>query len=139
MLYIKRLVPHAKIPVRSSIGAAGVDLSSIENTIVEPRSHRLVKTGLSIQIPLGTYGRVAPRSGLALKHGIDVMGGVIDSDFRGEIGVILFNHTDQPFKISEGDRIAQLIIEKILVPEIMEVDSLNETQRGSNGYGSSGI
>ena len=90
-------------------------------------------------IPKGCYGRVAPRSGLALKKFIDVGAGVIDSDYRGELGVILFNFSDEDFVIHMGDRIAQLIFEKIKTPTIKELDSLEGTDRGVEGYGSTGI
>jgi len=99
----------------------------------------LVKTDLSIAVPAGTYGRVAPRSGLAWKHSIDVGAGVIDADYRGNVGVILFNHSDKDFKVEIGDRIAQLIIERIELPHVQEVDELDDTIRGGGGFGSTGV
>ncbi|VDP23148.1 unnamed protein product [Schistosoma margrebowiei] len=92
-----------------------------------------------IELPEGCYGRVAPRSGLALKHGIDVGAGVIDRDYRGNLGVVLFNFGEQNFEIKKGDRVAQLICERIFCPELIECESLAETDRGSNGYGSTGV
>ena len=89
--------------------------------------------------PEGTYGRVAPRSGLALKHSIDVGAGVIDADYRGEVGVILFNFGTKDFEIKEGDRIAQLVLEKIELSEVLEVQELDETVRGEGGFGSTGV
>lgn len=89
-------------------------------------------------MPAGTYGRVAPRSGLAAKHGIDTMAGVIDADYRGQVGVILANLSDTDFEIKEGDRIAQLIIEKIVMPEVVVVEKLAESVRGAGGFGSTG-
>jgi dUTP pyrophosphatase len=97
-----------------------------------------VDTGISIQPPPGCYGRVAPRSGLAAKYGIDVGAGVIDSDYRGIIRVILFNHNDQPFTINVGDRIAQLILEQALSVPVEQVQELSNTTRNANGFGSTG-
>ncbi|XP_046689241.1 deoxyuridine 5'-triphosphate nucleotidohydrolase, mitochondrial-like [Homalodisca vitripennis] len=98
----------------------------------------MVKTDLKIMLPEGCYGRIAPRSGLTWKNGIDVGAGVIDEDYRGDVRVILFNHSDEPFTIEAGDRIAQLICEKIYYPELEEVQELDETNRGSGGFGSTG-
>lgn len=91
-----------------------------------------------MEVPEGTYGRVAPRSGLAVKNFIDVGAGVIDQDYRGNVGVVLFNHADVPFEVKKGDRIAQLICEQILYPELIELDTLSETARGEGGFGSTG-
>jgi len=100
----------------------------------------LIPIGIAIKMPDGVYGRVAPRSGLAVKKGIHVGAGVIDPDYRGEIHVLLFNNGKEPFEISIGDRIAQLILEKFEFHEILLVDSLsNETDRGSGGFGSTGV
>ena len=98
----------------------------------------MAKTDLSVRVPDGTYGRVAPRSGLAAKHHIDVGAGVVDQDYTGNLGVVLFNHDAKDFEIKKGDRIAQLICEKIEYPDIEEVPSLNSTERGSGGFGSTG-
>ena len=89
-------------------------------------------------LPEGTYGRVAPRSGLAVKHGIDTGAGVVDADYRGELGVVLFNNSDEDYTISEGERIAQLVVEKIWTGDITVVDSLDDTTRSSGGFGSTG-
>jgi len=137
-LIVKLLTPNAKLPKRASALSAGYDLASVENTVVPARQRKLVKTGLSFSIPEGHYGRVAPRSGLALKKGIDVGAGVCDADYTGEVCVILFNHSDDDFVVNEGDRIAQFILEKISTPDIEVATELNETERGSNGFGSSG-
>lgn len=106
--------------------------------IVPPNGKELIKTDLQIEVPENTYGRIAPRSGLAWKHHIDVGAGVIDADYRGNVGVVLFNHSNEPFKISPGDRIAQLICEKIIYPELQEVNNLDNTDRGDGGFGSTG-
>ena len=89
-------------------------------------------------MPHGTYGRVAPRSGLAWKHHIDIGAGVVDEDYRGNVGVVMFNHADQVFTVKKGDRIAQLVCEKIVYPDLEVLESLDETDRGSNGFGSTG-
>lgn len=137
-LLVKKLSDKACLPKRQTSGAAGYDLYSAQELIIPSRQHKLVGTDLMIQVPDGTYGRIAPRSGLCLKYGIDVGAGVIDSDYRGTVGVILFNHSDQDFSIKIGDRIAQLILERISTPEVMEVDSLENSSRGEGGFGSTG-
>jgi dUTP pyrophosphatase len=140
-LLVKRLTGNAILPKKGSYGAAGYDISSNCDIVVYPRGGRaLVTTGLAIFIPSGTYGRIAPRSGLALKAGINVGAGVIDSDYRGEVGVILFNHSDTEFAIKSGDRIAQLILERIEDrADVVEVGDLADTNRGANGFGSTGV
>ncbi|KAI0034102.1 dUTPase-like protein [Vararia minispora EC-137] len=137
-LLIKRLSAKARLPTRGSALAAGYDLYSAEEKIVPARGKALVDTQISIAVPTGTYGRVAPRSGLASKFMIDAGAGVIDADYRGVVYVLLFNLSDKDFFIKEGDRIAQLIIEKIETPEVLEVDDLDSTARGAGGFGSTG-
>ncbi|KAK8964529.1 hypothetical protein KSP40_PGU021491 [Platanthera guangdongensis] len=139
LLKVKKLSPHAILPTRASLLSAGYDLSSAAEAKVKARSKALVPTDLSIAIPEGTYARIAPRSGLAWKHSIDVGAGVIDADYRGSIGVMLFNHSDADFEVKRGDRIAQMIIEKIMLPEVVEIDDLDSTVRGSGGFGSTGV
>lgn len=138
-LLIKKLSDKARTPTRGSSLAAGYDLYSAERKIVPARGKALVDTQLSIAVPAGTYGRVAPRSGLASKHMIDTGAGVIDADYRGTVFVLLFNYSDKDFQIEEGDRIAQLILEKIVTPDVVEVQDLEETLRGSGGFGSTGV
>lgn len=151
-LLIKRLTTTAKLPTRGSADAVGYDLSadlptwsygsgSIRhvNTIVRPQSWSKITTGISAAIPIGYYGRVAPRSGLALKHGIDVLAGVIDPDYRGDISVILMNHGDDLFEVTQGMRIAQLVIERCALPQVVELDHLPDTVRGIGAYGSTGV
>lgn len=99
----------------------------------------MVPTGLALACPPGTYARVAPRSGLAVKHFIDTGAGVVDEDYRGEVGVVLFNHADTDFQVKAGDRVAQLILERIATPPVAEVDDLDATDRGAGGYGSTGV
>ncbi|KIJ70476.1 hypothetical protein HYDPIDRAFT_23578 [Hydnomerulius pinastri MD-312] len=137
-LLIKRLSDKARVPTRGSALAAGYDLYSAEKKTIPAHGKALVDTQLSIAVPVGTYGRVAPRSGLASKFMIDTGAGVIDADYRGVVFVLLFNLSDKDFEVEEGDRIAQLIIERIYTPEVLEVDDLGETHRGANGFGSTG-
>lgn len=141
MLWFKRLCSTAVIPSRGSALAAGLDLSSIDRTIVPAGGRNTVRTGLAVQIPQGWYGRIAPRSGLAAKHGIDVLAGVVDADFRGELRVVLMNHGYGTFHIGPGDRIAQLIIEACAIVTPMECETLpdEETERGAGGFGSTGL
>ena len=137
-LRVKLTHPDAKLPTRGSLSAAGLDLYSVEKYRLAPGERRLIHTGVNVAVPSGFYGRVAPRSGLALKFGIDTLAGVVDSDYRGEVGVILLNTGTQNFPIEVGDRIAQLVIEAILTPPIVQVDDLDDTSRGEGGYGSTG-
>lgn len=138
-LRIKKRGPKATLPKRGSAQAAGYDLYSAQDCVIAPGQRMGVSTQLSITVPDGTYGRVAPRSGLAVKHGINVLAGVVDRDYTGEIFAVLVNHNDtEPFVVKEGDRIAQLILEKIETPEIEEVEELMSTERGEGGFGSTG-
>ncbi|XP_073127023.1 deoxyuridine 5'-triphosphate nucleotidohydrolase [Henckelia pumila] len=138
-LKVKKLSEKAVLPSRGSSLSAGYDLSSAADVKVPARGKAMIPTDLSIAIPEGTYARIAPRSGLTWKNSIDVGAGVIDADYRGPVGVILFNHSDVDFEVKIGDRIAQLIIEKIMTPEVAEVDDLDSTVRGFGGFGSTGI
>ena len=131
---------NAKMPTRGSKYSAGLDLYSAESVEIPPQERKMVSTGLSVSIPSGCYGRVAPRSGLAYKYGIDVFAGVIDFDFRGSVKVILYNSDkENTFKVNVGDRIAQLILEKILIPDVVNVNGLDKTDRGTGGFGSTGV
>ncbi|XP_016506765.1 deoxyuridine 5'-triphosphate nucleotidohydrolase [Nicotiana tabacum] len=136
---VKKLSENAVLPSRASPLSAGYDLSSAAETKVPARGKALIPTDLSIAVPQGAYARIAPRSGLAWKHSIDVGAGVIDADYRGPVGVVLFNHSDADFEVKAGDRIAQLIIQKIVTPDVEEVDDLDSTVRGSGGFGSTGV
>ncbi|GMT22845.1 hypothetical protein PFISCL1PPCAC_14142 [Pristionchus fissidentatus] len=134
-----RVHEKARMPAYGSIHAAGADLHAAEASVVPAKGKALITTGLTMELPAGHYGRVAPRSGLAAKHFIDVGAGVIDSDYRGELRVLLFNFSDVDFEVKEGDRIAQLICEKISQVNYVEVESLEDTQRGDGGFGSTGV
>jgi dUTP pyrophosphatase len=139
-IQIKKLSDQAKIPTQGSKYAAGYDLYAAEEVLVNTMGRKLVKTNISISIPEGYYGRIAPRSGLAYKNGIDVLAGVIDSDYRGDIGVILFNSDHNlDFPVNVGDRIAQIIIEKCHSVNWETVENLEASVRSEKGFGSSGV
>jgi dUTP pyrophosphatase len=136
------LYDDAQIPSKGSDGSAGYDIRAYHDVVIEPGEWKLIKTGVAVQVPIDCYVRVAPRSGLALKFGIQVGAGVIDSDYRDGIGVILFNHSqNNNFEVKKGDRIAQLIFEKIHLcdPEIVDYSILTNTERGTDGFGSTGV
>ena len=137
-LEFMKLHPAAKLPTRGSRFAAGLDLYSIEAVRIPAHGRVAVRTGLSVAIPHGFYGRVAPRSGLAVKHGLDVLAGVIDSDYRGEIMCALVNHGEESIEIEAGMRVAQLLIEAIATPEPVWSEDLSQTERGEGGFGSTG-
>ncbi|EME44128.1 hypothetical protein DOTSEDRAFT_115886, partial [Dothistroma septosporum NZE10] len=137
-LQIKRHSEAAKLPTRGSEYAAGYDLYASKEATVPARGKVLVDTDISIAVPAGTYGRVAPRSGLASKFSIDVGAGVIDADYRGPVKVLLFNLSDNDFKVEVGERVAQLIVERIYTPQVLEVRELETTVRGAGGFGSTG-
>jgi dUTP pyrophosphatase len=144
---IAKVVDHATLPVRANPFDAGLDISSCGNAIVPARGKAIIDTGIAIQFPNDCYARIAPRSGLAAKNGLDVGAGVIDYGYTNRIKVILFNHTDVDYEVKSGDRIAQLIFEKIYTPLNLEVvqydDILNyafsDSARGLSGFGSTGV
>jgi len=133
---------HA-LPNYETIASAGMDLRAnlTESIVLQPLERTLVKTGLFIELPLGYEAQVRPRSGLAFKKGITVLNspGTVDADYRGEIGVILVNLSNEAFEIQNGERIAQLIIAKHERAEWIEVEELSETTRGAGGFGSTGV
>ena len=130
---------HAILPRRGTNCSAGSDLHSLYDYIIEPHSRCLISTGLKMQFPYNVYARIAPRSGLSLKNGIDVMAGVIDPDYTGEIKVLLYNSSDLKFEVQKGDRIAQIIFEQFKYPNFTEVNEINETERSTGGFGSTGL
>jgi dUTP pyrophosphatase len=139
---VKLIHPLAKVPARGSEYAAGLDLCSVEQLFIWPGERKVIATGICIEIPTGFYGRIAPRSGLAVKHGIMTMAGVIDSDYRGEIKVVLYNSglgLDEKFEVSPGDRIAQLILQAVAAFPIEVVTELSDTARAEGGFGSTGM
>jgi dUTP pyrophosphatase len=141
---VKKLTETALIPTRGSEGAVGYDMYSDEDVTIQPGKRYLVSTGIAFQFPksiysdMSYYARIAPRSGLAVKQGIDVFAGVVDPDYTGEVKVCLYNSGDSDFVVSKGDRIAQAIFTPILLPELEEVAELKQTARGADGFGSTG-
>lgn len=139
-IIFKKLVDNAIIPEYKTAGAAGMDISSIEEKVLNGQGREMISTGLSVEIPEGYEIQVRPRSGLAAKHGITVLNtpGTIDSDYRGEIKVILYNTTIYDYKVEVGERIAQLVVAKVERPNIIIGEILSETERGEGGFGHTG-
>ena len=139
-LKVKKLNKLAEIPQYQTDEAAGFDLHSIEDIVIAPNERKLIGTGLSFEIPKGYEIQIRPRSGLAYKHGITVLNspGTIDSDYRGEIKVLLINHSNESFEIKVGERIAQAVIQAVIQANFEEVEELNDTTRGAGGFGSTG-
>jgi dUTP pyrophosphatase len=138
---LRRLDPDIPLPVRAHPGDAGVDLCSTVDVRLEPGERQLIPTGIAIALPIGTVGLIHPRSGLAARAGLSIVNtpGTVDAGYRGEIKVCLINldRTDA-IDIARGDRIAQLLVQRVELPDFVEVDELDETSRGAGGYGSSG-
>jgi dUTP pyrophosphatase len=141
LLKVEKINDKAITPNYANKGDAGLDLYSIEELMLNPGERGLIHTGIKIQLPKDTEAQIRPRSGLALKHGISLVNapGTIDEGYRGEIGVIVINHGKEAFKVEEGMKIAQMVVKPVWKVEVEEVSSLSESERGSKGYGSSGI
>jgi dUTP pyrophosphatase len=140
-ILVSKLDNDAVIPTYAKPGDAGADLYSISDLVLTPGERALVKTGIAIALPNGYVGLVHPRSGLGLKNGISVVNtpGTIDAGYRGEIGVVLINHDlHESFQVKKGDRIAQLVIQKVENAQFKMVDQLPESERATGGYGSTG-
>jgi dUTP pyrophosphatase len=140
---VVRLRADARVPAYQSAGAAGLDLcASLPDgpVVIAPGERRLIGSGLALALPPGFEAQVRPRSGLAWKHGVTVLNspGTIDSDYRGEIGVVLINHGQEPFTVKDGDRIAQLVLAAVARAALRAVTALDDTERGAGGYGSTG-
>ena len=140
LFFCAKVQENAVLPTRATEGSAGYDLTACEDAIIPARGWKMIDTGIAIQIPKDCYARVAPRSGLTLKKGLSTGAGVVDSDYRDSIRVILFNHSDMEVEVQSGDRIAQLIFERIYTPSLKEVsyENLTNTARGVGGFGSTG-
>lgn len=137
MIKTKRLTKTAVIPTRGSEQAAGLDLYADGNFVVEAGTHAIIPTGVAVAIPDGYCGQVWPRSGVSVRYGVDVLAGVIDSDYTGEIKVVL-QAGAHDFEIGQGDRIAQMLIVPVSMLQCVEVDTLDDTVRGDGGFGSTG-
>lgn len=141
-LPIKRIDPEVELPSYAYAGDAGLDLRASEDVTLAPLERRLVSTGLAVAIPEGYAGFVQPRSGLALREGLSMANtpGLVDSHYRGELKVCAVNlDPERPIRIKRGDRIAQLVIQRVPTVTLVEVDELDETDRGAGGFGSSGV
>jgi len=138
---IKLLNSDARIPVKSTEHSAGFDVFSCENIIIKSKEFKLISTGFSIEMPFDMEAQVRPRSGLAIKNGITVLNspGTIDADYRGEVKIILINHSENDFNIKIGDRLAQMVFSKVINIKFEESDELGESIRGAGGFGSTGV
>jgi dUTP pyrophosphatase len=135
---VKKLKVNAIVPKYAREGDAALDLHSTENYVVKPGKRQLVSTGIAMELPEGYFASIRGRSGLAAKKGIAILGGVIEYTYRGEYGVIVLNTGEEDFEISEGDRIAQVVIQPVATAEVEEVSELSETTRGAGNFGSTG-
>jgi dUTP pyrophosphatase len=138
-LRVKKLDPEAIIPTKANRTDAGYDLYALKDVEIPAINHKLIKTGISMAIPEGYVGLIWPRSGLAYKNGLDVFAGVIDSGYRGDVGVILYNsRVTSHYQVKKGDRIAQILFQKVKSFDLVEVDNLDDSARGRGGFGSTG-
>lgn len=137
----KKVNPAAVLPSYAHAGDAGLDISACAAMTIAPGARALVPTGLLMELPPNTEAQMRPRSGLALKRGVTLLNtpGTIDEGYRGELGVILINHGDQPFEVKPGMRIAQMVIAPVLRVEVEEADDISATDRGADGFGSTGV
>lgn len=137
-LQVTRTDPAATLPTRSNPTDAGLDLYALDDVHLGPSGRAIIPTGIAVAIPAGCYGKIEGRSGLAARDGVAPLGGVIDADYRGEVQVILVNHSRNNWYAKPGDRIAQLVILPIVTPDVVEVGELPGTERGDGGLGSTG-
>lgn len=137
-IHFKKLSETAVLPTRGSEHAAALDMYASEAGTIPAHGYASIKTGVAVAVPHGYYARIAPRSGLSSKYGIFTLAGVVDSDYRGEVIVVLANHGNDDYEIAKGDRIAQMVIEAIILPTPVFVDELEDTERGEGGLGSTG-
>lgn len=137
-IHFKKLSETAILPVRGSEQAAGLDMYASEGGVVPAHGFATIHTGVAVAVPQGYYARIAPRSGLSIKNGIFTLAGVVDSDYRGEVMIALANQSNEDYHIAAGDRVAQMIIESIILPKPVFVEELEDTARGENGFGSTG-
>ncbi len=140
-LAIRRIDPAAQLPTYAHPGDAGMDVRSIETVTLRPGGRALVRTGLVFQLPPDAEAQVRPRSGLALRHGVTVLNapGTIDAGYRGEVGVILVNLGAEPFTVEKGMKVAQVVVASVVRAEVVEVAETDTTERGADGFGSTGV
>ncbi|MDP2838077.1 MAG: dUTP diphosphatase [Candidatus Moranbacteria bacterium] len=137
-LAVKKIHPDAKLPTRAHADDAGLDLFALEERILTPMERRPMRTGIALAIPTGYAGLIWDKSGVSAKGGVKVMGGVIDAAYRGEILVIMINLSSETYVVEKGAKISQLLIQKVELPEVCEVSELDDTIRGTGGFGSTG-
>ena len=140
-LAIRRIDPAAQLPTHAQPGESGMDVRSIETVTLRPGDRALVRTGLVFQLPPDAEAQVRPRSGLALRHGVTVLNapGTIDAGYRGEVGVILVNLGAEPFTVEKGMKVAQVVVASVVRAEVVEVAETDTTERGADGFGSTGV
>lgn len=140
-IQIRLIDKRATVPTYAHDGDSGMDITSVDQVTLLPGESRLIRTGLQIAVPPGTEAQIRPRSGLAIMYQVTVLNtpGTIDSNYRGEVGVILINHGPQPFHVKTGMKIAQMVICPVHYAEVIQVDSLDDTNRGADGFGSTGV
>jgi dUTP pyrophosphatase len=136
-IQILRLSPEATLPTRAHADDAGLDLYALEDVLLDSHQGKVARTGIALALPQGFVGQVADRSSLA-KRGLKTAGGIIDAGYRGEIQVVIWNLSTTPVQLKRGERVAQLLIIPVATPAVLEVQTLDETQRGAKGFGSSG-
>jgi len=138
-IQIKRLKPHAKLFSYAHKGDAGADVYSAEEYLLIPGQRRTISTGIAVAIPEGYVGLVWGKSGIASRNGVTTLAGVIDSGYRGEVGIVLANLGEEPFRIERGMKVAQFLIQKVESVEFIEAEELDQTTRGEGGFGSTGV
>ena len=139
VIKVKKLSPSATLPSYVHPHDAGLDLYSTETTTILPQEQKLISTGIALAIPAGYVGLIWDKSGIATKHGLKTMAGVIDAGYRGEVKILLHNLSQQSYTVEAGSKIAQMLIQPVEQKQIVEVEELDETERGEQGFGSSGI
>ncbi len=135
---IKKLHPEAKIFAYAHPGDAGADIFCLEEATIQPRQRQTIRTGIALEFPEGYVGLIWDKSGLARHHGITVFAGVADAGFRGEFAIIAYNSSDEPYTFAKGDKVAQVLFQKVERGNFVEVEELSESARGEGGYGSTG-
>jgi dUTP pyrophosphatase len=135
---VKKLDPEAKLPAYAMPGDAGMDLFSLADTIISPGERVQVRTGIAFELPHGTVGLVWDKSGLSHKHGLKTLGGVLDAGYRGELLVGVVNLSSEPYKLEKGHKVAQMLVQEVAQPELVEASELSASERGEGGFGSTG-
>lgn len=138
IIKLKKLNPEAKLPTYAHPGDAGMDFFALEETEIKPGEVARVKTGIALELPVGYVGLVWDKSGLASNHGLKTMAGVLDAGYRGELQIVITNLSGETYTIKKHDKVAQMLIQAVEAPELIEVDELSDSSRGEGGFGSTG-